>query len=210
VTAVKICGLTRPEDVALACELGAAWVGFNFAAESPRRVDPASSRWLAEATAPGVARVGVFVDESPSLITEAVEAARLDLLQIHRSVGLAEAEAAPRPLVAVVRVGTERPEAPAPALRALCRALLLDSRRDGAPGGTGETFEWDLVAGRDFGIPVLLAGGLSPENVEEAVRRVRPWGVDVASGVESAPGKKDAARMRRFFEAVRRADGGGA
>jgi phosphoribosylanthranilate isomerase len=204
-TAVKICGLTRPEDVALACRLGAEWVGFNFAAESPRRVALAKARALADAAAPGVLRVGVFVSETASEIAEAAEAARLDLVQLHRILREEDVAAVPRPIVAVARVSTVGTGIPAPRLLAQCRALLLDTWVDGRAGGTGRAFDWSLVPSAP-GLPVLLAGGLSAENVGEAVRTVRPWGVDVSSGVESAPGVKDAREMERFFEAVRRAD----
>ncbi len=205
-TAVKICGLTRPEDVALACDLGAEWIGFNFAAVSPRRVDLATARLLADAAAPGALRVGVFVSEDRSQISESIDAARLDLVQLHRPLREEDVAAPPRPIVAVARVSGESVALPPSALLARCRALLLDSGGDGAPGGTGRAFDWGLAAGTAPGVPILLAGGLRPENVGLAVRRVQPWGVDVASGVESEPGRKDAVRMRRFFEAVREAD----
>jgi phosphoribosylanthranilate isomerase len=204
-TAVKICGLTRAEDVVLACRLGASWIGFVFAADSPRRVDPDSVRGLADAAAPGVLRVGVFVSETPAEIAAAVEAGRLDLIQLHRPL-TAEDASAPRPVVAVARVSGSGVEMPRADWLGRCRALLLDSATETGAGGTGRTFDWRLAEARGPGVPILLAGGLTPENVGAAVRRVRPWGVDVASGVESAPGRKDPDRMKRFFEAVRQAD----
>lgn len=204
-TDVKICGLTRPEDVRLAAELGAASIGFNFAAGSSRRVSLDRARELALAAPEGVLRVGVFVGEDESFISEAIEAGRLDLVQLHRPLGAAD-ERIDAPLVAVVHVGREPPAPFSSAWRARCRALLFDSERPSRSGGTGTCFDWALVSGHDWPLPVWLAGGLTPENVSAAVRRVRPEAVDTASGVESAPGVKDPDRMARFFEAVREAD----
>lgn len=205
-TAVKICGLTRRQDVALACAIGASAVGFNFAAPSARRVTPEAARGLSEAVSPGVLRVGVFVCEAPGAICEAVEAARLDLVQLHRPLRAEDLDDFPVPVIAVVRIGAAGPDLPPEDLLRRCRALLFDTLSPDRSGGTGKPFDWESIAGRQFGLPVLLAGGLDSENVGEAVRRVRPWAVDVASGVESAPGIKDPEKMRRFVEAVRRAD----
>lgn len=205
-TAVKICGLTRRQDVALACAIGASAVGFNFAAESPRRVTPAVARELSRAAAPGMLRVGVFVSERLREIREAIEAAKLDLVQLHRPLLREDLDALSVPVIAVVRVGPAGPDLPPADLLGRCRALLFDTLSAGRPGGTGESFDWRAIAGRQFALPILLAGGLDPDNVAQAVRRVRPWAVDVASGVETAPGVKDPEKLRRFFEAVRRAD----
>ncbi|MGH9367982.1 MAG: phosphoribosylanthranilate isomerase [Thermoanaerobaculia bacterium] len=205
-TAVKICGLTRAQDVALAGALGAAWVGFNFAEGSPRRVPLEASRRLSEAVPAGVLRVGVFVSEDARAIREAVLRARLDLVQLHRPLRPEDLDALSLPVIAVAKVGSGGVELPAPGLLARCRALLFDTLAARQAGGTGKPFDWGVVAGRDFGLPVLLAGGLDPGNVAGAVRRVRPWGVDVASGIESAPGVKDPEKLRRFFQAVREAD----
>jgi phosphoribosylanthranilate isomerase len=204
-TAVKICGLTRVEDVALACRLGASWIGFVFAADSPRRVDLESAHRLVVAAAPGVLRVGVFVSETPAEVAAAVDAAELDLIQLHRPLSSEDAST-PRPVVAVARVSGSGVEMPRADWLGRCRALLIDSATESGAGGSGRTFDWRLAEARAPGVPILLAGGLTPENVGAAVRRVRPWGVDVASGVESAPGWKDPDRMKRFFEAVRQAD----
>ncbi len=204
-TRIKICGLTRPEDVSLASELGASAVGFVFAAGSPRRVSLERGQELSAAAGPDVTRVGVFVDEDRSFIEEAVQAARLDLAQLHRPLRAADLEDAPAPLIAVVSVsGSAAPLPPAEWLRR-CRWLLFDAGAS-AGGGTGTRFDWGLLDGKKFEAPVYLAGGLDNANVSEAIERVHPDGVDVASGVERAPGVKDPERMRRFFEAVRAAD----
>jgi phosphoribosylanthranilate isomerase len=207
-TEVKICGLTRPEDVALACELGARWLGFNFAAESPRRLRLGRARELAIASlaSPGTERVGVFVRESLEEIRDAVEAASLDAVQVHRALRPEDVDEIPRPVFAVVRVADAPLDVPAAGSLERCRAVLFDAAAESADGGTGRAFDWSLLEGRRWPVPFFLAGGLTPENVGAAVLRLRPAGVDVASGVESAPGIKDRERMVRFFEAVRQAD----
>jgi phosphoribosylanthranilate isomerase len=205
-TEVKICGLTRTEDVRLACELGAAYIGLNFAAVSPRRVTAEVGRQLSDAASPGVARVGVFVGESYETIAAMCEAARLDLVQLHRVLLPDDLRRVPRPLIAVSRADSAGRAVPPPELLAGCRALLFDAGVPGRPGGTGVRFDWATLQGLSIPLPFFLAGGLTPDNVGEAVARVRPPAVDVASGVESAPGIKDRDRMTRFFEAVRRSD----
>lgn len=204
-TRVKICGLTRPQDVETACALGASFVGFNFAAVSPRRVSPEAARDLARVTSPGVARVGVFVRESRKEIEDAIDAAALDLVQIHRRLAAEDLEWMRRPVIAVERVSSRGVEASPARLLEKCRSVLLDTSGD-RPGGTGIPFDWDVLAGRTWPVPLILAGGLDAGNVGAAIARVHPSAVDVASGVESAPGIKDERRMKEFFEAVRLAD----
>ena len=204
-TRVKICGLTRAQDVEFACALGAAFVGFNFAAVSPRRVSLQTARDLARATRPGVARVGVFVRESRKEIEEAIDAAELDCVQIHRRLAAEDIEWTRRPVIAVEKVSSRGVEAAPARLLEKCRAVLLDTSSD-RPGGTGIPFDWDVLAGRTWPVPLILAGGLDAANVGAAIARVHPSAVDVASGVESSPGIKDELRMKEFFEAVRLAD----
>ncbi|MEP6769555.1 MAG: phosphoribosylanthranilate isomerase [Acidobacteriota bacterium] len=204
-TDVKICGLTRAEDVARACELGARYLGFNFSAASPRRISPEAARGLVSAAARHVSRVGVFVDETAEQMREAVDAASLDFIQIHRPLRPEDFDLSPRPVFAVARV-RKRLEVPPDETLARCHALLFDAAAPGVAGGSGATFDWDLLAGRRWPVPVFLAGGLAPENVGGAIARVCPSAVDVASGVESAPGVKDEEKMARFFRAVEEAD----
>ena len=204
-TQIKICGLTRAQDVDLACSLGASYVGFNFAAVSPRRVSLAAARDLARVTGPGVARVGVFVRESRKEIEDAIDAAALDLVQIHRRLSAEDLEWMRRPVIAVERVSSRGVEAAPAGLLEKCRSVLLDTSSD-RPGGTGIPFDWDVLAGRTWPVPMILAGGLEAGNVGGAIARVRPSAVDVASGVESSSGIKDERRMKEFFEAVRLAD----
>ena len=205
-TEVKICGLTRPADVDLACALGASYVGFNFAATSSRRVTLDVARDLAAEVRPGVLRVGVFVHESAEEIRRAAAAARLDLVQIHRPISEQDLNQSPLPMIAVVGVSENGADASPPELLARCRSVLCDTAVSGRSGGTGTVFDWSLLAGRAWPVPIILAGGLDPDNVGEAIARIHPSAVDVASGVESSPGIKDEERMRRFFEAVSRAD----
>jgi phosphoribosylanthranilate isomerase len=200
-TAVKICGLTRAEDVAAACALGAAYVGFNFAAASPRRVTLEAARDLAAASAPGVLRVGVFVAEDAEAIARAVQAARLDLVQLHRRLTEEDVVASPVPIIAVARPSGGAFAVPRHDLLVRCHAVLFDPSE-----GTGAPLDPARIEEASWPVPVLVAGGLTPETVGEVIRRLRPAGVDVASGVESAPGVKDRARLEAFFGAVKEAD----
>jgi phosphoribosylanthranilate isomerase len=204
VTRIKICGLTREDDVLAAADLGAAYLGFNFASGSLRRVTLEKVRSLAR-FARGALRVGVFVHETPEDIGEAVEAGSLDLVQLHRE-PREEDLSLPIPIIAVVRVSGSAARRPPMAILSRCHAVLFDSD-DPTRRGTRVPFDWSTSIGDRSTVPVWIAGGLTPGNVAEAIRAVRPSGVDVASGVESAPGVKDHENMRRFFEAVRSADG---
>jgi indole-3-glycerol phosphate synthase / phosphoribosylanthranilate isomerase len=203
---VKICGITSKEDALLAVSAGADAVGFVFWPGSPRTVDPQAARAIAAAVPPFILRVGVFVDATAEEMRRVADEVGLDIVQLHGNESPEAVSRAPRRAVKAVRVGPGfRPDE---ALRydGTAAALLLDTRveGDGRPGGTGRVFDWSLVRpvreGTSF---LILAGGLTPENVGEAVAAVRPDGVDVSSGVESAPGKKDPAKMRAFVEAVR-------
>ncbi len=202
-TRVKICGLTRVEDVELCAGLGADYLGFNFSSRSPRRVDAARAPELLAASA-GCRRVGVFVDETAETVRAAIDALRLDLLQFHREIREGDF-AFGVPVIAVERVfggivSVSRP------LFARCHAVLFDTGHAELAGGTGDVFDWRAVIG-SAGPPIGVAGGLRPENVGEAIRTARPFFVDVASGVEASAGVKDPPKVRAFFAAVRRADG---
>lgn len=187
---VKICGLTTPEGVAAAVEAGADAAGFVFS-PSPREVTPARARALAAALPAGMRRVAVFRHPPPGWIARVLEAFPADWVQSDAvdlpGVDLGGADALP-----VFRSG-----APLPAL--LPELLLFE----GPESGAGRTADWTAAAALASRVPVILAGGLSPENVGEALRTVRPWGVDVSSGVESAPGVKDPARVAAFVAAAR-------
>ena len=199
-TSVKICGLTRSEDVALACELGAEILGFNFVASSPRRLTVEQAREISSEVPVGVLRAGVFATEPREEVDRAVLDVALRITQLHRPIrdeDLDGVDVVPAVLLEAGRAGLP----PAPIL-ARCRAVLWDSS-----AGRGRTPDWAaLERVGPLPVPVFVAGGLDPENVGEVIRRLRPDGVDVASGVESAPGIKDRSKLERFFEAVRRAD----
>ena len=200
-TAVKICGLTRPEDVAAAGALGAAYVGFVFAAGSPRRVTLEGARALAAACPPGVLKVGVFRDDGAAAVRDAVDAAGLNLVQLHRRLTDVEVAAMPVPVIAVARPAGEGFAVPRTEILVRCHAVLFD-----ASEGTGAALDPARIEAAAGPVPVIVAGGLTPESVGETIRALRPAGVDVASGVESEPGVKDRRKLERFFAAVREAD----
>ncbi|HTR03267.1 MAG TPA: phosphoribosylanthranilate isomerase [Thermoanaerobaculia bacterium] len=201
-TAVKICGLTRARDVVLAGALGATYAGFNFSAASPRRVSPEEARVLAAAVRPGMLKVGVFVGEDADTIAAAVRAAGLDLVQLHRRLTEEDVAASPVPVIAVARPSAAGGFAvPRREILVRCHAVLFDPSE-----GSGAAIDPARVEEASWPVPVLVAGGLTPETVGDVIRRLRPAGVDVASGVEESPGIKDAEKLRRFFAAVREAD----
>jgi phosphoribosylanthranilate isomerase len=203
-TAVKICGLTREEDVAAAAELGASILGFNFIPSSPRRISFERARELAAIVPEATLRAGVFAEAGRAEVANAIAAAGLQLVQLHRTVTREDVEGLGAGVMPAVPVEAGRPGLPPSDVLARCRGLLWDSSV-----GRGREIDWELVeAAGPVSVPVFVAGGLSPENVGEVIRRLRPAGVDVASGVESAPGIKDRGRLERFFAAVRKADGG--
>lgn len=210
---VKICGITSPGDASLAVESGADALGFVFWHMSPRRVDPAQAAAIARDLPESVLRVGVFVDAPREDMEGIADAVGLDVLQLHGDEPPASLAGLPRPALKAVRVG---PGFAAEEATRYCEhavGLVVDTRLPGEtqmPGGTGVPFDWSLVKGLADRVPFLmLAGGLSPANVAEAVRAVRPQAVDVSSGVEGLPGRKDPARVRAFLEAARAAEKGG-
>lgn len=199
---VKICGITNLEDAALAVRLGVDALGFILA-PSPRQVSPETVRDIVRGIPPLVETVGVFVNEAPSRVREIMGFCGLDLAQLHGDESPDDCEAlAPRAIKAV-RLRDESSLAAAATYRGKVRALLLEPYVKGRRGGTGTTLDWDLAARVKLGIPVILAGGLNPENVGRAVSVVRPFAIDVNSGVEERPGRKSPALMDRLMEIVR-------
>ncbi len=199
-TRVKICGITRLADALEAVRLGADALGFNFWPGSRRHVTPAAARDILRRLPPLVTAVGVFVNQPEEEIRAAAAASGVQVLQLH---GDETPELCARlPLPVVKAVPADRAQ-DVDRLRAYgAAAILLDTPTAGF-GGSGRVFDWSLADGIPSALPVILAGGLLPENVADAVRRLRPYAVDVASGVESSPGVKDAGRMARFVAAVR-------
>ncbi|HLA78875.1 MAG TPA: bifunctional indole-3-glycerol-phosphate synthase TrpC/phosphoribosylanthranilate isomerase TrpF [Vicinamibacteria bacterium] len=205
--AVKICGITSVEDGLAAVRAGADAVGFVFWPSSPRVVDAATARRISQSLPPFVSRVGVFVDASREQMASVADEVGLDLVQLHGSESPAQVAAAPRRGIKALRVGQDFDSTQAARFEEQASAILVDAESGIAPGGTGQRFDWSRArALRSQVSHLILAGGLDAENVAEAIATVRPDGVDVSSGVESSPGKKDAAKMRAFVEAVRKAE----
>lgn len=200
---VKICGITRLEDAIAAVGLGADALGFNFWPRSKRYLPPAEARAIVRRLPPLVTAVGVFVDPTRDEVLRAAEASGIVMAQLHGDETPALCLSMPLPVLKAIRVTDARSLAQLASYEV--RGFVLDAPSAGY-GGSGRTFDWSLVAEVAREMPVVLAGGLTPENVGEAVRGVRPWAVDVASGVESAPGVKDAEKMRRFIEMAKEAD----
>lgn len=198
---VKFCGLRRGRDVEAAVSLRPDAVGFVFWPRSVRAVQPADVAAWTRGMPAGMERVGVFVDEEPDTIRRIMDSAGLTIAQLHGSETAAFGHKLGRRFwkaMAIVKTDDDTPGHGA-------EAVLLDNSRPDQPGGTGEPGDWERAAQFVRGFPgnVILAGGLTPANVGEAVRHVRPWGVDVSSGIESAPGVKDASRMKEFIEQCR-------
>lgn len=194
---VKICGITRIEDLRAACDAGADAVGFVFYDKSPRRVSIEAAAALVRAVPPFVQTVGLFVNAEPAQVESVLAAAPLDLLQFHGDETPQACARYGRPWIKAIRVTPETDLLECAADFEAARGLLLDAFVPGVPGGTGERFDWSLIPA-GLPLPVVLSGGLDPDNVAEAVRRVRPWAVDVSSGVEASKGIKDAHKVARF------------
>jgi phosphoribosylanthranilate isomerase len=202
-TRIKFCGMTRADDIREAALLGVDAVGLVFAERSLRRLTIEQATALRDATPPLVAVVALFMDNSGEQVREVIARVRPSVLQFHGSESPAFCEQFGLPYLKAVGMGGQGAADVAAQLGAHPRAagFLLDSHAPGAAGGTGECFDWTDVPAIE-GRPLLLAGGLTPDNVAEAIRATRVWGVDVSSGIESAPGQKDRGLMRRFVEAV--------
>ena len=210
---VKICGITNRADADAAVRAGADALGFNFYSRSPRYVSFEALPSLLDELPPFVEPVGLFVQQPWSEVFAAFERhPGLRTIQIHADIPSPCERRGFRRWVPAFPVRDSASVEQIHAFLRRCReeesmpaAILVDAHVPGSFGGTGQTAPWHLLEEVDFGVPMILAGGLNPDNVAEAVRRVRPYAVDVASGVESAPGKKDADKMRRFVDAARAA-----
>lgn len=197
---VKFCGITRVEDALEAVRLGAWAVGINHWEGGPRQCDPAVAVEIGAAVKRKLEVVGVFVNSTLDQIALAAENESLSLLQLHGDEGLQFCREASRRtgcgVIKALRVGSRADVQAARAFRVDYH--LLDTHRAGLPGGTGESFDWDLLGGRRSNVPLIVAGGLRPGNVADAIAATRPFAVDVASGVEASPGVKDHALMAQF------------
>jgi phosphoribosylanthranilate isomerase len=199
---VKICGITRLQDALAACDAGADALGFNFWPGSKRHVSAAVAAGIVRALPPFVTVVGVFVDQPREELARIAGEVGLHVLQLHGDEAPEDCAGHGLPVIKALRADASLSAGRIAAYPV--RAVLLDTPAP-AFGGTGVPFDWTAVASLTVPVPVILAGGLTPDNVGEAVRVARPWAVDVASGVESAPGVKDTLAMRRFVRAARAA-----
>ena len=206
-TRIKICGIREAAHARVAFEAGADAIGFVFYRESPRYIDPAAAAAIIATLPPFVTAVGLFVDETEATVATVLKQAPLDLLQFQGGESPDFCSRFGKPFVRAVRMeeGADLIEYAHRFSRA--RALLLDAHVPGERGGTGRTFDWERVP-RQAPIPLILSGGLTAQNVGQAVREVRPWAVDVSSGVERSRGVKDPEKIVEFIRSVRREDAG--
>ena len=202
-TRVKICGITRAEDALAAAALGADAIGLVFYAASPRMVSIAQAQTIVRALPALVTMVGLFVDAAPADIEQVLQSVRIDTLQFHGHETAEHCGRYRRPYIKALRMQEDVDVAAYARDYADASALLLDTYHEKIAGGTGATFDWSR-APANMDKPIILAGGLTPQNVAAAVRQVRPYAVDVSGGVESAKGIKDARKMAEFIQEVNR------
>jgi len=205
-TRIKVCGITRPEDAVAAVEAGVDGLGFIFVEKSPRNIDPEQAREIIRLLPPFVDAVGVFVDAEATVVEEIAHYCRLTLVQLHGNESPGYCRNLPFSVVKAFRIGADFDGTAFGPYEDSVRGFLLDTYHKDMEGGTGETFDWALVQQLEPARPVILAGGLNPENAAAAIERVRPYAVDVNSGVESAPGRKDSVRLEQFIRQVRATD----
>jgi phosphoribosylanthranilate isomerase len=198
---VKICGITRTEDAELAAELGAAAIGFIFWPASPRFIEPDAAREIAAALPPSVVTVGVFVDQPGPHVRDVAKSVGLGAVQLHGHESVDYAVALMEPVIKAIPVRADFDPASLDEIPATI-TVLLDAHDPVKRGGTGRTIDWTLAAAAAARRRVMLSGGLSPENVRDAVRAVRPYAIDLSSGVELSPGVKDHAKLRALFGAL--------
>ena len=204
-TKIKFCGITRLDDAELAVGAGAWAIGLIFWPHSPRRVELGAAAEIAAAVKRRAEVAGVFVNATLDHVAQTADGVGLTMLQFHGDEGPAYcAEAARRTGAKVIKAARVRSRADVQALAPFHTDYhLLDSYTAGVPGGTGETFSWDIARAHRSRVPVILSGGLTPDNVADAIAAVHPYAVDVASGVELSPGRKDPDKLRAFAAAVR-------
>lgn len=202
---VKICGVTRVEDGLACAQLGADAIGLVFYAPSPRNVAVERARAIMAALPPFVTTVGLFVDAPASEVQAVLAQLPLDVLQFHGNEAADYCAGFGRPYLKALRVKPGVDLVQYASAYAGAKALLLDAHVEGIAGGTGQAFDWSLIPA-SLSLPVILSGGLNPENVAEGIRRIQPAAVDVSSGVEASKGIKDAARIAAFMQGVRNAN----
>jgi phosphoribosylanthranilate isomerase len=203
-TRIKFCGITRLQDAQAAVALGVDAIGLVLTRKSPRFVELAQARDIRRSLPPFVSAVALFMDDEPDWIAMAVDVIAPDLLQFHGAESAADCVRYGRRYLKAVPMGEDADVPGIMAMHPAATGFLLDGYASGEQGGRGKSFDWSRVPG-DLQRPVLLAGGLTCDNVGSAIRSARPYAVDVSSGIESAPGVKDPDKMRRFVEEVQRA-----
>jgi phosphoribosylanthranilate isomerase len=204
-TRIKICGITRVQDVQAVANCGADALGLVLYEKSPRQVSLQQAQQLAAAVPPFVTVVGLFVNPTAETVRDMLRQVPLDVLQFHGEEEPGFCTQFGRPYLKAVRVKAGVDLVQCAARYAGAQGLLLDAYVEGTPGGTGESFDWGLIP-HGLPLPVILSGGLHAGNVAEAIRRVRPYAVDVSSGVESSKGIKDAAKIAAFIKEVKQSD----
>ncbi|HUU41709.1 MAG TPA: phosphoribosylanthranilate isomerase [Desulfatiglandales bacterium] len=205
---VKICGITNIEDATAAVELGVDMLGFIFAS-SPRQVEPEKARYIIHAISPFVKTVGVFVDEDPAAIKRLISFCGLDMVQLHGDESPEFCQGLMPRSIKSFRLKDETSLQTISFYSGKVRAFLFDTYSEKLKGGTGNTFDWNLaVKAKKLRVPIILSGGLNPSNIKEAISAVKPEAVDINSGVEKHPGKKDPAAIKKLMEAIRGTDSG--
>jgi phosphoribosylanthranilate isomerase len=202
-TRIKFCGLTRQQDVLEAAQMGVHAIGLVFHPDSPRAVDVQQAQGLSRVCPPFITRVGLFMNQDASTIMEVLKHVELDILQFHGEEPEDYCVSFNKPYLKSIAMGGKTPdEIPE---YSSAQAYLLDSNELGQPGGSGKAFDWGNIP-KNINKPVIVAGGLSPDNVTQAIQCIQPYAVDVSSGIESAKGIKDSEKMKTFINSVRVAD----
>ncbi|VAW70795.1 Phosphoribosylanthranilate isomerase [hydrothermal vent metagenome] len=216
---MKICGITRREDALTSAHYGADAIGLVFYKKSPRYIDPEQAQAIIKCLPPYVTVVGLFVNESTEQVKRISQQLGLDLLQFHGDESLADCEAAEQAYVKAIRIQDEQSLPSAIKQYQSAQSLLVDSYHLDTYGGTGQSFDWQLLLNENSqslsndsetlkNIPIVLAGGLNPANVSQAIQAIGPWAVDVSSGVESSPGVKNELLIKEFIEGVANVNAG--
>lgn len=206
-TRIKICGMTDKNEVSHAIACGVDALGFIFFQKSPRNIEPDRAREIIESFPPFIDAVGVFVNEAPEVVAEIVKYCRLSTVQLHGSESPEYCRQIPGRIVKAFQIAPGLTPDDLGVYEDVVSGFLLDTFHKEVRGGTGETFDWSRVDKLHPRKPIILAGGITPDNVAEAIRQVKPYGIDANSGLETAPGRKDISKITRLIETVRLTDG---
>jgi phosphoribosylanthranilate isomerase len=199
---VKVCGITRSEDAIAAVQNGVDAIGFVFWPHSTRYIDPESARRITEVIPPFICTVGVYVDPDAAWVEETARAAKLNLLQFHGDESPEFCNQFSQPYIKAIRVKPDTDLLQYAQRYGAAKGLLLDTYAADMPGGTGHAFDWQLIP-QQLSLPLILSGGLNPDNVARAIKQTQPWAVDVSSGVEASKGIKDKKKIIAFMQGVK-------